>query len=152
MDFLGATARQVGTSELLQVEIELAGPPSTIPVPVPIIYRIELRDHAWDPEPIGGIILQWMRGMFYYATEPLKLEGNTIRMNLRLWDLPLTGNDLHLRLTTSRGYEPIEEGDSMELTATFAPPDSRMMLDLSADLPVTVGDRPVYEAFTLPAR
>jgi len=151
MDFLGVTARQVGTSELLQIEIELAGPPSTIPVPVPIIYRIELRDHAWDPEPIGGIVLQWMRGMFYYSTEALKLEGNTIRMNIRLWDLPLTGNDLHLRLTTTRGYEPIEEGDSMELTATFAPPDGRMMLDLSADLPATVGDRPIYEAFTLPA-
>lgn len=151
LDFLGATARQVGTSELLQVEIELAAAPSWNQEEARLYYRMELRDRASDPEPLSSVLLQWQGGRFYYVTEPVKVEGSTLRMNLRLWDLPLAGNSLHLRFTTSRGDGPIEQADSMELTATFAPPDGRMMLDLSEDLPVTLGDRPVYEAFTLPA-
>ncbi|MDH3626444.1 MAG: PKD domain-containing protein [Acidobacteriota bacterium] len=150
MDFLGATVRQVGTSELLQVEIELAGPPPSTTAPERFFYQVELRDHA-AAAPLDTILLQWQRGQFYYVTEQVKLEGNTLRMNLRLWNLPLTGNDIHLTFTTFRGDTPFEDGDSMELTATFAPPDGRMMLDLTADLPTTVGDRPIYEAFTLPA-
>jgi len=151
MDFLGATARQVGTSELLQVEIDLAAPPPPGLEPERYFYQIELRDRAADIEPIDTILLQWQRGFFYYVTEQVKLEGNTLRMNLRLWDLPLTGNDIHLTFTTFRGNVPFEDGDSMELTATFAPPDEPMMLDLTADLPITRGDQPIFEAFTLPA-
>ena len=150
MDLVAVTARQVSTSELLQVEIELAAPPPPFDVDG-IIYRIDLRDRSTDPEPLGSVLLQWRKGSFYYVTEPVKLEGSTLRLNLRLHGLPLSGDDLHLTVSTYRGGETIEEGDEVRLTAAFATPDGRMMLDLSEDLPVTLGDRPVYEAFTYPS-
>jgi len=150
VDLLGVTARQVGTSELLQVEIDLAAPPPP-DEDERLLYRIDLRDRASDPEPLGSVVLQWQGGRFYWATEPVKLEGSTIRLNLRLWDLPLSDNDLHLTVTTLRGNEVIEEADAVALTADFATPDGRMMLDLSGDLPVTFGNRPIYEAFTYPS-
>jgi hypothetical protein len=149
MDLLAVIARQVGTSELLQVEIDLAGPPPPFELEG-IIYRIDLRDRSTDPEPLGSILLQWRKGSFYYVTEPVKLEGSKLRLNLRLHGLPLSGDDLHLTVSTLRG-DGSEEGDEVELTAAFATPDGRMMLDLSEDLPVILGDRPVYEAFTYPA-
>jgi hypothetical protein len=150
MDLLAVTARQVGTSELLQVEIDLAAPPPPFDVSG-IYYRIELKDRSTDPEPLGSILLQWRKGSFYFASEPVELEGSKLRLNLRLHGLPLTGDDLHLTVSTFRGSGPFEDGDEVELTAEFATPDGRMMLDLSEDLPVTLGNRPVYEAFTYPA-
>lgn len=150
IDLLGATARQVGTSELLQVEFTVAAPPSANQE-MRIFYQIELRDHAGDPEPLSRVLLQWQRGSFYYVTDAVTLEGNTMRLNLRLWDLPLSDNNIHLTFSTFRGDEVFEDGDSMELTATYSPLDSRMMLDLTEDLPITMGDRPIYEAFTYPS-
>jgi hypothetical protein len=151
MDIVGATARQVGTSELLHVEFTLAAPPPAVSEVERIFYQIQLRDSPFDPEPLGSVIFQWQRGLFYWMSEPAKLEGTTLKLNLRLSDLPLSGDNLHLTFKTFRGDAPYEQGDQVELTADFAPPSGRLMLDLSADLPVTSGNEPVYEAFTLPA-
>jgi hypothetical protein len=150
MDLLGATARQVGTSELLQVELTLAQPPPPEPEER-IFYTIEVKDRLSDPEPLGSVMLQWERGRFYWMSEPTALEGSTLRLNLRLYDLPLSNNDVYLTFTTFRGDTPFEQGDSVVLRAVVAPPDGALMLDLTTDLPATTESQPIYEAFTLPA-
>jgi hypothetical protein len=150
LDIVSASARQVGTTELLQVELTLAAPPPPNQEER-ILYRVELRNHSFDEEPIGGVVLQWQNGQFYWATEPVRIEGSTLRMNLRLFDLPLTDGAVYLDFTTLRGGSPWEEGDELRLQALFEPPVGPLMLDLTTDLPVTLGDVPVYEAFTLPS-
>ncbi|UCF66865.1 MAG: hypothetical protein JSV80_13925 [Acidobacteriota bacterium] len=150
MDIVSATARQVATSELLQIAFTLAAPPPPASAQR-IFYRIELRDRASDPEPFGSVFYQWQNGQFYWMTEPATLEGSTMRLNLRLYDLPLTRNDIHLTFTTFRGEAPYEQGDRVELRATFDPADGPLMLDLTSELPATSDREPVYEAFTLPS-
>ncbi len=150
MDLVSASARQVGSSELLHVEFTLAEAPSAA-MEGRVIYRIEMRDQPNDPEPLGSIVLQWQRGEFYWMTEPVALSGSTIEMNLRLFDLPLTDNNVHLTVVSYLGDAPFTEGDRMSLTASFDPATGPMMLDMTTELPVTTGNEPVYEAFTLPA-
>ncbi len=151
MDLVSASARQVGTSELLQVEFTLAAPPPPVSEEEWILYRIELKDDPQDPEPLGSLLFQWSDGQFRWMTEPATLTGSTLRLNLRLFDLALADDDLFLEFTTFRGQGPFEDGDSLTLRAVFAPPAGPLMLDLTQDLPVVLGDQPVYEAFTLPA-
>lgn len=149
MDFVSASARQVGSSEILHVEFTLdQGPP---PTQARTIYRIQLRDEVDDVEPVGTVTLQWQNGQFYYATEPVRLTGDTIELNLRLFDLPLNDGTAHLTFTSTEGTAPFGEGDRMELPVTFVAPTGPAMLDLTSDLPATTGSEPVYEAFTLPA-
>lgn len=150
MDIVSASARQVADSELLQVELTLAAPPPPVSDDR-ILYQIELRDDAEDEEPFGSVLLQWQNGQFYWMTEPAVLEENTLRLNVRLHDLPLTRQDIHLTFTTSRGGPPFESGDSLELRATFASPARPLMLDLTGDLPLVSAAEPLYEAFTLPS-
>ncbi len=150
MDIVGATARQIGTSEILQVELTLASPPPPANEKR-LFYQFTLKDDPLDPEPIGSLFLQYQNGQFYWMTEPTQLVGSTLRFNLRLLNLPLADNDLHLTFVTFRGDAPYEQGDRLEMVAEFAPPTGPMMLDLTADLPVTRGGEPLYEAFTMPS-
>lgn len=150
MDLVGASARQVGTSELLHVEFTLAEAPSAA-MEGRVIYRVEMRDNAYDPEPVGSILLQWQNGQFYWMTEPVALNGSTVEMNIRLFDLPLTDDNVHFTFITYLADAPFTEGDRVTLTATFDPATGPLMLDLDTELPVTTGNEPLYEAFTLPA-
>lgn len=150
LDIVGAIARQVGTSELLRVELTLAAPPPANNEQR-LFYQIELRDEPGDPDPLGSVMLQWQNGQFYWMTEPAELDGSTLRFNLRLLDLGLADEDVALRFKTFRGDRPFEAGDQVDLNAVFVVPAAPMMLDLTADLPVTLGDQPIYEAFTLPS-
>ena len=142
MDLVSASARQMGASELLHVEFTLAEAPSAA-MEGRVIYRVEMRDQANDSDPVGSILLQWQNGSFYWMTEPVALNGSTVEMNLRLFDLPLTGNNMHLTFITSLADAPFTEGDRMVLTATFDPPAGPLMLDLTAELPATTGPEPV---------
>lgn len=150
LDIVRATARQIGDSELLQVELTLSAPPPP-DNQERLFYQVELRDDPSDPETMGSLFVQWQNGQFYWMTEPAALDGSTLRFNLRLLDLPLTDHDVHFVFKTFRGRQPYEQGDRVELVATYAPPAGPMMLDLTADLPLTRGDQPLYEAFTLPS-
>ncbi|ANM31474.1 hypothetical protein ABI59_20740 [Acidobacteria bacterium Mor1] len=150
LDLLSASARQVGESELLEVTFTLASPPPADNEDR-LFYQLVLRDQANDEETIGSLFYQWQDGAFRWMTEPAAVEGSTFRLYLRLNNLAVTGNSLHLTVNTFRGETPFEQGDSVAWTAEFEPTADAAMLDLSSELPVTTGPEPVYEAFTLPS-
>ncbi|MEM7248164.1 MAG: PKD domain-containing protein [Acidobacteriota bacterium] len=145
VDMVELRAFQVAGTELLVLELVLAGLPPT-DTELPLQYSVQLRDEPGE-DAFRTVNAEWAEGAWNWRDGPIEVDGNIVRYHFLKSELPLLDDDIEFLAWTGRDWEWL---DPVVLEASWTDvPVAPLVTDFSS-IGRLHSHGPLFESFTLP--